>query len=178
MRSASASSTGREATSGWNLSSDEARYSSSPPRPAGTTERRAAAGPACILLIEDNPGDVGLVREALTEHGVECDLNVISDGEKAVRFFDDVDAAPRRCPDLVILDLNLPRRSGHDVLERVRASTVCGSVPVVVLTSSSAHKDRQEAAALGATRYVRKPLLLEDSIRLGGLFREMLSPRA
>jgi CheY-like chemotaxis protein len=124
--------------------------------------------------VEDNSGDVGLVHEALAEHRVRSAVTVVSDGEKAMAFLDDVDAGRAMCPDLIILDLNLPRRSGHEVLQRIRSGSLCAEVPVLVLTSSNADKDRQQAAALGATRYIRKPLLLEEFLGLGLVFRQML----
>ena len=167
--------TAQGAVSGWNLSSDKAPPFSSPLQPQTSAERRTSAKPCFILLVEDNSGDVGLVREALAEYRVDCDIAVVSDGEKAMEFVDDADIGRLGRPDLVILDLNLPRRSGHEVLMRIRSSNVLADVPVIVLTSSNAQRDRQEAAALGATRYVRKPLLLEDFLKLGGLFQEMLA---
>ena len=114
------------------------------------------------------------MREALSAHAVTCDLTVLRDGEQALAFFDRVDREGGVCPGLVILDLNLPKRSGHDVLGRIRASAACSNVPVLILTSSNAQRDRQEAAARGATAYLRKPLLLDDFIELGGVFKQML----
>ena len=89
-----------------------------------------------IVLVEDNAADVGLVREALEEHTVRCGLTVIADGESAINFVDAIDASEQACPDLVILDLKLPRKSGVLVLQHIRASRVCNTVPVVILTSS------------------------------------------
>jgi two-component system, chemotaxis family, response regulator Rcp1 len=125
-------------------------------------------------VVEDNPADVGLVREALGEHAVDCELHVIHDGEKAIRFIDQVDAGHACCPDLVLLDLNLPKRPGREVLKHLRASVTCGQVLVAVLTSSNALKDREETARLGATRYIQKPSDLDEFIKLGRLFKEML----
>jgi CheY-like chemotaxis protein len=124
--------------------------------------------------VEDNPGDIGLVREALSEHGVDCVLTVITDGESAMTFMEEVEAGPEDCPDLVILDLNLPKRPGRDVLQFIRASVKCAQVPVLVLTSSAAQKDKEEAAKLGASRYIQKPSVLDDFVTLGELFKQIL----
>ena len=128
-------------------------------------------------MIEDNPADVGLVREALDEHGVVCELTVVTDGERAIQFIEELDEQCRWCPDLVILDLKLPKREGHHVLERIRVSTQCPDVPIVILTSSDAKEDRDRAVKLGATRYIRKPDRLHDFILLGAVFKEILAGR-
>jgi CheY-like chemotaxis protein len=78
------------------------------------------------------------------------------------------------CPDLVIIDLNLPRKSGREVLETMRRSDRCRHVPVVILSSSDAQEDRADAAWLGATRYIRMPSQLEDFLRLGAIFKEII----
>jgi DNA-binding response OmpR family regulator len=130
--------------------------------------------PSSILLIEDNEGDVGLVREALQEHGVEGELTVIGDGSTAVGFIADLDHKPEDCPDLVILDLNLPRLPGREVLKAMRQSQKCRDVKVVILSSSDAAQDKAQATALGASRYIKKPLRLDEFLRLGAIFRSML----
>jgi chemotaxis family two-component system response regulator Rcp1 len=128
-----------------------------------------------ILVVEDAEPDVFLVREALEQSGLEFDLHVLDDGEKALDFIDRVDRGdnvPR--PNLLLLDLNLPKRSGGQVLERVRQSRVCGDVPVVILTSSDSPKDKSQAAHFRATEYFRKPSRLEEFMRLGPLVRGLL----
>jgi two-component system, chemotaxis family, response regulator Rcp1 len=127
-----------------------------------------------ILLVEDNPADVGLVRRALEEHGIGGELTVFADGENAIQFIHALDTEPIACPDLVIIDLNLPRRPGSEVLECIRKSVRCGSVPVLILSSSNAQSDREVADRLGASRYVRKPLRLEEFLALGVLFKDLL----
>jgi CheY-like chemotaxis protein len=129
-----------------------------------------------ILLVEDNPADAGLVREALEEHGVECDLILMSDGETAIEFVEYLDAGVVGCPELVILDLNLPRRTGQEVLAQIRSSTICANVPVVILSSSDGQRDRDNAARLGASEYLRKPSRLNEFIELGAIFKKMLTP--
>jgi CheY-like chemotaxis protein len=132
---------------------------------------------ACILLIEDNPADALLVREALDEHEVECELIVINNGERATEFIQSLDAGGTCWPDLIILDLNLPKKSGLYVLQRIRSSEKCRHVPVVVLSSSDNQQDKSAAAALGASRYFRKPSRLADFMQLGSVFKEMLPAR-
>lgn len=127
-----------------------------------------------ILVVEDNPADVGLIREALEEHQVRCDLIVINNGERAIQFIEALAGDASACPHLVILDLNLPKKSGRDVLKSVRASVLCGYVPIIVLTSSDNQKDRSEAARLGASRYIRKPSRLAEFLSLGAVFKETL----
>jgi DNA-binding response OmpR family regulator len=127
-----------------------------------------------ILLIEDNLADVGLVREALVEHGVEGELLVIGDGDKAFRFVQGLDIQPANCPDLVILDLNLPKRSGREVLQAMRQSANCKDTTVVILSSSDAQQDRTDARVLGANLYLQKPSRLEEFLGLGAIFKALL----
>lgn len=129
---------------------------------------------ACLLLIEDNPADAGLVGEALEEHSVICKVVVLNNGEKALDFIHGVEAGLESCPDLVILDLNLPRVPGAEVLSRIRKGPLCASIPVIILTSSDNRRDQEEAARLGASRYFQKPSNLDDFLKLGGVVEEML----
>jgi DNA-binding response OmpR family regulator len=135
--------------------------------------------PVSILLVEDNPADAGLVRKALEEHGVKGRIIVLADGELATQFIQDLDARTVDCPDLVILDLNIPKKPGREVLEWLRRSVRGRRVPVVILSSSDARQDRADVAHLGADRYIRKPSDLEEFLSLGAVFKEMLcsSPR-
>src|SRR5688572_3027310 len=97
-----------------------------------------------FLVVEDNPSDVYLLREALSLQGTQVDLTVVSDGEQALKFVqrkgEFQDAAT---PDLVVLDLNLPKSDGGDVLRCIREDTSYSGVPVVVLTSSDSPRDRK-----------------------------------
>lgn len=131
-----------------------------------------------ILLIEDAPPDVFLVREALKKAGLEFHLHVLPDGEKAVEFIDSADrgeAVPH--PDVVLLDLNLPLKSGEQVLERLKQSPRYRDVPVIVITSSDSPKDRAQAARLGATQYFQKPSRLDEFMKLGPLVRDLLGAK-
>src|SRR6185295_15514564 len=120
-----------------------------------------------IILVEDAKPDVMLAREALKRGGLDFELSVLNDGEKAVELIDRLDndqSAP--IPDLVLLDLNLPKKSGLQVLERIRNSHRCSQIPVVVVTSSDSPRDRDQVTHLGATRYFQKPSNLDDLMKL------------
>ncbi len=112
-----------------------------------------------ILLVEDDPGDVLITREAFAENKVRNHLSVVSDGEAAMDFlrhegrFAD---APR--PDLILLDLNLPRKAGHEVLAEIKSDSDLQRIPVVVLTTSDAEEDILRSYDLHANAYVTKPV--------------------
>ena len=134
---------------------------------------------AKILLAEDNPGDVFLVRRALALHDLDVDLTVISDGQSALRFVDRADAGEAGCdPDLMLLDLNLPRVAGSRILERVQRSERLAGTPVVVVTSSDSQADRDTAARLGAMHFFHKPTDLAGFMQLGAIVRGLLHTRA
>jgi len=119
--------------------------------------------PVNILLVEDNPADVLLMREALAENGTLARLLVVEDGDQAIRFLhcqDPYTAAIR--PDLVFLDLNLPRRDGREVLANVKMCTELRRIPIIVLTTSEAERDVRRAYELFANCYVRKPSDLDE----------------
>jgi CheY-like chemotaxis protein len=126
-------------------------------------------------LVEDNPADVLLIREALNENGVNANVTVVRDGEAAFGLINELEGGLDVCPDLVILDLNLPRKSGREILQLMRGGTKCGRIPVVILTSSNAASDRNEATQLGATRYLRKPSNLEEFMQIGAVVQSVLS---
>lgn len=129
-----------------------------------------------IWLVEDSEADELLMRQALKLEGIDCNFLVSQDGEKAIDFVESLDTtelAPY--PHVVLLDLNLPRKSGARVLERIRQSPRVGRVPVIVVTSSDSPGDKGQAARLGATRYFQKPLDLAEFMKLGPLVREVLS---
>lgn len=129
-----------------------------------------------IVLVEDAEPDVILVREALEQSGLEFDLRVFDDGEQGVDFVENMDRdATIIRPHLFLLDLNLPKKSGSQILERVRQSLTCSQVPVVILTSSDSHKDKTQAANLKATGYFRKPSRLDDFMKLGPYVRDLLT---
>ena len=174
LRSASGLSNAQAGESGWNLSAGEVRRFSLQSRLENPSKLASGQKPISILLAEDNPADVGLVREALEEYGVEGELIVATDGEKAIQFIHDIDAQQVTCPDLFVVDLNLPKKPGREVLESIRLSVHCLQTPVVILTSSDAQRDRDDAMRLGASKYLRKPSHLEEFIQLGAIFKAML----
>lgn len=129
------------------------------------------------MLIEDSAPDVILVRRALEWHEVECDVDVLVDGEQAIEFLDALDSSDATCPDLVILDLNLPKQSGLDVLRRFRSNSRCSLAQVMVLSSSGAQDDRDAVARLGADAYIRKPTRLNDYLQIGFTIKDFLTTR-
>jgi DNA-binding response OmpR family regulator len=124
--------------------------------------------------VEDNPADALLVRKAFEAHEIEGEITIITDGQMAIEFIEDIDAQGLPCPDLAILDLNLPRKPGREVLERMRQSVSCREVPVLILSSSDARSDKADALRFGASRYIRKPTRLDDFLALGAVFRDAL----
>lgn len=128
-----------------------------------------------ILLVEDNAADVFFVREALRSEGLDSQLIVARDGERALELIETAEVdGDVPCPDLILLDLNLPRLSGADVMSRIVQSTKLKRVPVVVVTSSDAPSDRAEMARLGARRYFVKPRDLDEYMKLGSVVKEVL----
>jgi chemotaxis family two-component system response regulator Rcp1 len=128
-----------------------------------------------VLLADDNPSDVYLIREALREHSVDCVLRVVSDGKDALGIISGETANARpESLSLIILDLNLPRHDGIEILQKIRESAWLQHVPVVVLTSSDSPRDRVLANELGATRYLRKPSSLDEFLGLGAVFKDLL----
>lgn len=128
-----------------------------------------------LLLVEDNRADVFLVEQAIEFHKVPVRLTVAEDGEAACRYFERADwDVNTPCPAIVVLDLNLPKKSGREVLDRVRKSPKCRNVPVVILTSSDSVEDRRDAARLGADRYFIKPTSYREFLEIGNVLNEVL----
>lgn len=121
------------------------------------------AEPVNILLIEDNPGDVLLIREALRDHKIANSLRDIADGETALAYLrGEGEHAGRHLPELVLLDLNLPRLDGREVLAEIKADPTLKHIPVVIMTSSAAEADILRSYRLQASCYVTKPLDLDQ----------------
>ena len=121
--------------------------------------------PIEFLLVEDNPGDVRLTREALKEGNVRNRVSAVGDGVEALAFLrreGQYAAAPR--PDLILLDLNLPKKDGREVLAEVKADADLRSIPVVVLTTSQAEEDIGKVYGLNGNCYITKPVGLEEFI--------------
>ncbi len=116
-----------------------------------------------ILLVEDNPGDVRLMKEALASNGTPNNLRVVEDGDQALRYLRQTEPfSDATRPDLIFLDLNLPKKDGREVLAEVKSDSSLRRIPVVVLTTSEADKDVQRAYELYANCYVKKPTDLDD----------------
>ena len=131
-----------------------------------------------LLVVEDSPADVFLLREAMKEEGLSCQMEVADDGEMAIRILDNVDAGSQAAPDLLLVDLNVPRQNGTQVLERVRRSPRFGKTPVVMMSTSDTAAERRHAFDLGATEYFCKPSSLTEFMRLGKLVRRLLEERS
>jgi CheY-like chemotaxis protein len=115
-----------------------------------------------VLLVEDSPGDVRLTREAFKDAKVQINLRVVSDGTEAMAFLKREGKhakAPR--PDLILLDLNLPKKDGREVLEEVKRSPALMNIPVVVLTTSKSEEDVLRSYSLHANCYIPKPVTLD-----------------
>lgn len=121
-------------------------------------------GDKTILLVEDNPGDEALTLRALKKAGVASQVIVARDGAEALHHLFGAEAgeACRKLPDLILLDLKLPKLDGHEVLKRIRADFRTQVVPVVILTTSLEDEDRLEGYRVGANSYVRKPVDFEE----------------
>jgi CheY-like chemotaxis protein len=127
-----------------------------------------------ILLAEDNPADVYLIRHALAENNVSCSLELARDGKEALSLLL-TEGGSSTVPDLILLDLNLPQHDGMEILQRVRQNHRMAAVPVIVLTSSDSPSDRLSATQLGITRYIKKPSMLDDFLAIGAVIREVLA---
>ena len=123
--------------------------------------------PIEILLIEDSPGDADLAREALETSKLYNSLHVVGDGEEAMAFLQNQgEYADAPHPDLILLDLNLPKKDGREVLEEIKADDDLRRVPVVVLTTSSDEQDILKSYNLHANCYITKPIDLEQFTRV------------
>ncbi len=120
-----------------------------------------------ILLVEDNPGDVRLTQEALKEYKMFSSLHVVTDGEEAMAFLrkeEKYKDVPR--PDLILLDLNLPKKSGREVLAEIKADEKLRTIPVVVLTTSQSEDDISKAYNLNANCFISKPVDLDQFMKV------------
>jgi two-component system, chemotaxis family, response regulator Rcp1 len=132
----------------------------------------AARRPARVLLVEDNEADVRLTREALRESGDEVRLSSVGDGEQALAYLRREGGYTEAArPDLVLLDLNLPRKNGIEVLDEMRADGSLACIPVIVLTSSAAQQDVEACYSRGANAFVVKPIELDAFMDLIGAIR-------
>ena len=121
--------------------------------------------PIEVLLVEDDPGDVLMTQEAFSDYKISNKLSVVSNGEDALAYLRKQGRfAGARTPDLVLLDLNLPRRDGREVLREIKSDPELRRLPVVVLTTSDAHEDVIASYDLHCNAYVRKPVDFEQFV--------------
>jgi CheY-like chemotaxis protein len=120
-----------------------------------------------VLLVEDDPGDVELTREGLLDAKMAINLNVVDDGVKALQYLrqEGVYAGAQR-PDLILLDLNMPRKDGRETLKEIKSDAELRSIPVVILTTSEADTDILKCYGLGANCYITKPVGFEAFIKV------------
>ena len=135
--------------------------------------------PYNILLAEDSAADVGIVRLALKDQGLNYVLHVARDGEEAIAFIEKADA-DSKAPglDFLLLDMHLPRYNGEQILQRLRSTERYAQTPVVVMTASAAPEDEDRAQKHAALFYFRKPSRLQEFIELGAIVRDILKTTA
>ena len=127
-----------------------------------------------IILVEDNPGDVFLVRRALDVHRIDCELSVAKDGEEALSLVRQAEDGAFSV-DLLLVDLNLPRYDGGQIVAAARSSKALVNTPIILLTSSDSPYDRGRLTELGANRYFRKPTDLTSFMAVGELVKEVMN---
>jgi two-component system, chemotaxis family, response regulator Rcp1 len=131
-----------------------------------------------VLIVEDNEADVFLIQEAIQAKKLPVTLHVVKDGEQAMRYFDQADGdASVPCPSLVILDVNLPKKQGGEVLKHIRRSRRCGNAVVIAVSTSDSARDREQMMALGANGYFRKPSEYAAFMKLGDIVKGLLASR-
>jgi chemotaxis family two-component system response regulator Rcp1 len=120
-----------------------------------------------VLLVEDSPGDIRLTQEALKDAKVHINLQVAHDGIEAMSFLkQEGEHAKSPRPDLILLDLNLPKKDGREVLQEIKASETLKSIPVVVLTTSASNQDILQSYMLHANCYINKPVNLDGFLKV------------
>ncbi|MBC7925893.1 MAG: response regulator [Bryobacteraceae bacterium] len=123
--------------------------------------------PVEVLLVEDNPGDVRLTQEALKDGKVTVNLTVASDGVEAIELLKRKGPfSGKTRPDLILLDLNLPRKNGREVLEEIKADEDLKRIPVIIMTTSKAEQDIYKAYNLNANCYITKPVDLDEFLNV------------
>jgi len=157
---------------------------SASPSPRGRNKQQAKSEiPAkseqhTVLLVEDNPTDIFVIKEALEASGLKLDLRIARDGQDALGYLQRTGTVEVPCPALILLDLNVPKVAGIEVLRKLRTDSRCRRTPVIVVTSSTAETDRTAVERLGAEAYFQKPRNLAAYMELAPLIRKVLQPSA
>jgi two-component system, chemotaxis family, response regulator Rcp1 len=134
------------------------------------------SGVPVVLVVEDNESDIFLIREAISMANFPVVVQVVNDGEAAIRFFERADADTSiPCPAVVILDINLPKKQGGEVLKHMRQSHRCRQALVVVVSTSKSVQDREQMESLGANQYFSKPSDYDEFMRLGAIVKSLLA---
>jgi len=122
--------------------------------------------PLEILLVEDNKGDIGLIEEFFNDAKIRTNLHVVEDGEEAIRFLCSINNFIGSLhPDIIILDWNLPKKTGHEVLKEIKENSDLKNIPVIIFTTSSAEKDILQAYELNANAYIVKPIDFDEFMK-------------
>ena len=163
-----------------SLCLEEDQHSALPsPRAHGSSGPSSSgdSGTRTVLLVEDNPTDVFVINEVIKKSELKLDLRVATDGQEALLYLQELARSEKpSCPALVLLDLNLPKVGGLEILQHLRDESPCSRTPVIVVTSSTAQADRIAVQRLGAEAYFHKPTSLAAYMQLGELIRRLLSP--
>ena len=131
------------------------------------TDLKQNSRPVEVLLVEDNPGDIRLTQEAFKEGRVYVNLTVANDGVEAMEILkNEGPFSAKRRPDLILLDLNLPRKNGREVLVEIKADEKLRRIPVIVMTTSKAEQDIHRAYNLNANCYITKPVELDEFLNV------------
>lgn len=170
-----------QSVNGWSSATeDESGSNQNPARvppsssPSLDTARGPAPPPLNLLLVEDNLPDALIVRDAIKKESLPVKVHIVPDGERAIAFINAAESDPSApIPHLLLLDLNLPKVDGFEVLRTIRASPKFKDIPVLVVTSSDSPSDRSEVAKLGAS-YFRKPVTYVEFMKIGGLLQSFL----
>ena len=159
------------AESGSNPDSEKEAPSTSP----FLREETGRTARPCILIVEDHTPDLMLIREAIGGAQIEADIQIARDGQQATDYIDAADRdAESPVPTLIVLDINLPKKHGSEVLAHLRKSVRCRGAKVLVVSTSDAAVDRERMSALGADGYFRKPSEFSAFMKLGDVVRELI----
>ena len=127
-----------------------------------------------VLIAEDDPGDYRLICEALSESNILCEIQLVRDGEQALQAVQNAGTSGNACPDILLLDIHLPRVDGLQVLRAFRANENCTQTPVLVLSTSIAPSDRVWAESFEHVHFVQKPVTFDEFLDIGQTVKRVL----